>query len=191
MLSTEITFLGLALAIDAAVVSFAMGLLTIKASLAQKIFRGTIITLTFSIFQFLMLWLGSYGGYLFTFSAYGYLSQIMVAFIFILIGLKFAKEGKSTEESKILQHGLLPLLLLAIATSIDALAAGVSFGTFPHAYIAAMEVGGITFIMCGVFFSMSQFLSRIPEKWLLYFGGAVFGILAFRILLPYFIKGIP
>ena len=59
MISLEITVLGLALAVDAAVVSFAMGLLSLKLSLQQKILRGLLITLTFGLFQFLMLWGGS------------------------------------------------------------------------------------------------------------------------------------
>lgn len=189
-MSTEITFLGLALAIDAAVVSFALGLLSLKNSLPRKIFRGILITSVFSAFQFGMLWLGSYGGYLLAFSTYGYLSQIITAMIFLLIGLKFYKEGGSSEENKTLQHGILPLILLGIATSIDALAAGIGLGTIPRPELAAMEVGGITFLMCGVFYGMSQFLSRIPEKWLLYFGGGVFVVLAMRTLLPYLLKGI-
>ena len=189
MLSLEITFLGLALAIDAAVVSFAMGLLSLQLTPGQKLFRGTVITLTFAFFQFMMLWLGSYGGYLFTFSDYGHLTQIMTALIFLIIAYKFFQEGIKLDKREF-EHGFLPLTLLAVATSIDALAAGVSFGTFPHAYRAALEVGGITFIMCGVFFGMSQFLYRLPEKWLLFFGGFIFITLALRIIIPQYFQGI-
>lgn len=189
MFSLEITLLGLALAVDAAVVSFAMGLLSLKLSLKQKITRGLIITLTFALFQFLMLWGGSLGGYLFTFSSYGHYSQLLVAMIFLILAFKFFQEGAKLGDREY-QEGFWPLVILAVATSIDALGAGVSLATYPHAKSAALEVGVVTFLMCGTFFGMSQFLYRIPEKWLMYLGGSIFFILSLRIILPLLPKGL-
>jgi putative Mn2+ efflux pump MntP len=189
MFSLEITVLGLALAIDAAVVSFTMGILSLKLTKKEKIVRGLIITLTFALFQFLMVWGGSLGGYLFTFSSYGHYSQLLVAMIFIILSFKFFQEGTKLGDREY-QEGFWPLIILAVATSIDALAAGVSLATYPHAERAALEVGLVTFIMCGSFFGLSQFLYRIPEKWLMYLGGAIFFILSIRIILPYLPKGL-
>lgn len=186
MISPEISLLGLALAIDAAVVSFAMGLLMVQLTPSEKLLRGSIITTTFALFQFLMLWAGSYFGFLLTFSSYGHLSQNIVALIFLVLAVKFYQEGNKLEKREF-QGGFLPLIILAIATSIDALAAGVSFATYPKPHYAAMEVGGITFILCGTFFGMSQFLYKIPEKWLLYLAALIFTFLSMRIILPQFL----
>lgn len=189
MFSLEITVLGLALAIDAAVVSFTMGLLSLKLTLRQKLLRGLIITLTFAFFQFLMLWGGSFGGYLFTFSSYGPYSQLLVGLIFLVLAFKFFQEANKSGQ-RTYEEGIVALILLALATSIDALAAGVSLATYPNAYLAAMEVGVVTFVMCVLFYGMSQFLYRIPEKWLMYFGGGIFLVLSIRIFMPFIAKGI-
>lgn len=189
MFNPEIAFLGLALAIDAAVVTFALGLLLVKDAPGTRIVHGSLMCLLFGFFQGLMLWGGSFAGYLFTFSSFGYLSQLIVALIFILIGFKFFREGHApTARSK--PQGLVATLFLAVATSLDALATGVSFGTYPSPWVPALDVGIITFILCALFFGLSQILENIPERWLLYFAGGVFNILALRILLPYFIRGL-
>ena len=72
MFSLEIVLLGIALAIDAAVVTFAVGLIHGEMDVASKVKRGFVICLTFGVFQAFMLWLGSYAGYLFSFSNYGF-----------------------------------------------------------------------------------------------------------------------
>ena len=189
MFDSEIAFLGIALAIDAAVVTFALGLLVVTDPPATRVLRGLLMTLLFGFFQGLMIWVGSFAGYFFTFSSFGYLSQLIVALIFILIGLKFIREAQTPEKEKTLSRGFFPLLLLALATSLDALASGVSFGTYPNPLLPALDIGVITLLVCGLFFLLSQFLENIPEKWLLYFAGGVFNFLALKILLPYFIRG--
>ncbi|WP_408096850.1 manganese efflux pump MntP family protein [Peredibacter sp. HCB2-198] len=187
MFTLEILLLGLALAIDAAVVTFALGLLQVHLSKGERVKRGLMITLAFGIFQFLMLWAGSYAGYLFTFSSYGYLFQFVVATIFFLIAFKFVQESLN-EEDRDLEWGLMPLILLGFATSIDALVSGVSFGTLPQPYFAAGSVGIVTFLVCGLFYLISQFFQKIPDKWLLRFAGLIFIILGAEIVLAIFYK---
>lgn len=189
MFSHEVLFLGLALAIDAAVVSFALGLLAVHLSKSEKINRGIAVTLCFGVFQFLMMWLGSFGGFLFAFSSYGYLSQFVVGAIFFLIAVKFFQESMNPEK-KDLKWGALPLILLALATSIDALAAGISFGTLPNAYLSALEVGVITSFLCAGFYVMSQFLHHIPDRWLLRFAGLILTYLSFEIFWSQYARGI-
>lgn len=188
MFSLEIIFLGLALAIDAAVVAFAIGLLNIKLSPFKKWERGFLVALLFGAFQFAMLWTGSYAGYIFSFSAYGYLFQFVVAAIFILIALKFFQESLSHEERN-LEWKMIPMLILAFATSVDALAAGVSFGTLPNSTMAALEVGIITFTMTSAFYMVSQFLHHIPERWLLRFASVIFLILGVQTVWEFFYRG--
>lgn len=187
MFSLEILLLGSALAIDAAVVTFAIGLLQIHLARGERIKRGVLIASVFGLFQFLMLWLGSYAGYLFSFSSYGYLFQFVVVTIFFLIAFKFIQESLN-EEDRELEWGFMPLLLLGFATSIDALVSGVSFGTLPRPYMAAGGVGIITLLVCGLFYLVSQFFRKIPDKWLLRFAGLIFLILGTEILLAFFYK---
>lgn len=181
MISLEILLLGLGLAVDAGVVSFALGLLTVEEALNTRLTKGLIIALTFGLFQFLMLWIGSYGGYLFAFSSYGYLSQVMICGIFLIMGLKLFQEALKDDQRE-LKWGFLPVLILAFATSIDALAAGISLGTIPDAHEPSILIGVITFVIC-LSLNLLTFLFReIPHRWLLRFGGMVFIALGVRII---------
>ncbi len=184
MFSMEITLVGLALAIDAAVATFALGVMTLHLPRQHKFSRGLYLASLFGIFQFLMLWLGSYGGYLFTFSSFGHHFLLIVTAIFMLIAGKLFQESFKSE-SKQLKWGLAPTLILAFATSIDALATGVSLGTLPDAYLSALEVGIITFVVCAAAYVLSQNLKNLPEKWLLRVAGVIFLFLSLRVLSDY------
>jgi putative Mn2+ efflux pump MntP len=173
MFSMEIVLLGLALAIDAAVVTFAVGLMHLEESFMLRVRRGVAICLAFGVFQALMLWIGAYAGYLFSFSSFGYYTQLGIGVIFFALAFKFIQESISIEEKK-LEWGVIPVVILAFATSIDAMAAGISLGTLPHVYKAAIEVGIITTAVCGAFYSASHFFRKIPDRWLLRFAAFIF-----------------
>ena len=125
MFSLEISLLGIALAIDAAVATFALGLIGLDIRTRHKWIRGIAIAAMFGFFQFLMVWLGSFGGYLFSFSNYGSIFHLVVAAIFIILAIKLFQESNS-DEKKEMVWSFTPLLIIAVATSIDALAAGIS-----------------------------------------------------------------
>lgn len=178
MFTLEIMLLGLALAIDAAVVTFAVSLLHERDTPTMKVKNGFLVSFTFGLFQFLMLWLGSYAGYLFTYSSsFGFYFQIAVGMIFFGLALKCIFESFSLDEKKI-EWGVIPVVILAFATSIDALASGIGLGTIPQAHFAAMEVGLITFMVCGSFYFIGQFFRQIPDKWLLRLASVIFLFLA-------------
>jgi manganese efflux pump family protein len=179
MFSLETSLLGIALAIDAAVVSFTLGLL------GPHFGKGAVVAMVFGLFQFLMLWLGSLGGYLFSFSGYGYLFQLVVASIFLVIAIKVLQESLEAKKREIM-WGPFQLVLLALATSIDALAAGVSFGTLPMPHIAAIEVGIITFVICGTAYALAGRVKNIQDKWLLRFAALIFFFLGGEILIKHF-----
>jgi manganese efflux pump family protein len=185
MFSMETSLLGVALALDAAVVSFAIGILNLEATHKLKFSRGLAICILFGFFQFLMVWLGSLGGYLLSFSSYGYLFQLVVAAIFLVIAIRILQESLDDDDEHI-EWGLIPLLILAIATSIDALAAGISLGTLPFALFSAIQVGVITFLICGVSYATSNFLKNFPTQWLLRSAALIFFFLGGRILYDYF-----
>ena len=182
MLFFEIKLLALALAMDAAAVSFAYGLLCRELPRKERWIRGALIGFVFGFFQFLMLWMGSLGGYFFSFSAWGHLFQFVAGGCFVLLAIKCFQESFEKEDPD-LKWGIGPLLLLGLATSIDALAAGVSLGTLPQTYFLAFEVGLITTFTCTIFYWASRFFNNIPDKWLLRIAGVIFGIMAIRILL--------
>lgn len=181
MFSLEIALLGLALAMDAAAMSFAMSLLQKDLAVKERIRRGFILSLAFGFFQFLMLWLGSYVGFLFTFSNYGFYFHFGVGFIFLGLSLKCLYESYSLEEKE-LTWGLLPLLGIALLTSIDALASGISLATIPHPYIAGTVVGFITFFVCLSFYYLGQFFKDIPDAWLFRIAALIFAYLGGDIL---------
>jgi putative Mn2+ efflux pump MntP len=191
MFSLEIMLLGLALAIDAAVVTFAVSLLHERDTPRMKIKNGALVSLTFGLFQFLMLWVGSYAGYLFTFSSFGYFFQIGIGIIFFGLAWKCVNESFSLDEKKI-EWDIIPVVILAFATSIDALASGISLGTIPHAHLAALEVGIITSAVCASFYSIGQFFKEIPDKWLLRFASSIFlflGLQVFWTIRHFFFRG--
>jgi putative Mn2+ efflux pump MntP len=180
MFSVEIILLGLALAIDAAVVTFAVGLIHLELTPVKRWKRGVVLASIFGLFQALMLWLGSYTGFLFTFSSFGYFFQFGIGIIFFALALKFVHESIILEKKKI-EWSILPVIILSFATSIDAFAAGISLGTLPRAYLAAMEVGVITFALCITFYFLSQYFRQIPDRWLLRFAAVIFIFLGTQI----------
>jgi putative Mn2+ efflux pump MntP len=184
MFSFETSLLGVALALDAAVVSFAIGILNLELTKPQKTKRGLIVCSLFGAFQAVMLWLGSLGGYFFTFSGYGHLFQVVVAAIFMVMGIKVFQESFK-KLSEPVEWGLTPLLILAVATSFDALVVGISMGPLPMAYMNSIEIGLITFLICGLAFVSSTFLKTFPTKWLLRLAAAIFFFLGGRIILGF------
>ncbi len=173
MMNLETFLLGLALAIDAGVVTFALSLMQVDLPLKSRLGRGFLCAMTFGFFQFFMLWSGSYGGFVISFSQWGYFFPTIVASVFLLISLKFFHESTKTTKDQLV-WGFLPLMVLGIVTSIDALASGISFGILPKAYLIAIDIGIITFMICSLFFILSQFFKNIPDKWLLRLAGVIF-----------------
>jgi putative Mn2+ efflux pump MntP len=192
MINLEVTILGLALALDAGIVSFALGLLVSEESLQKKIMRFSLLSLLFGLFQGLLMWIGSRVGEYVTFSYLGPMFRYLVATIFLVIALKlfsetFKKEEDQQEGIKSLSWNIAHVLMLSFATSIDAFASGMSLATMPKAYVSSAWIGIITIGVC-FFFSMgSLFLKKIPEKWLLGFGASIFFLLGLEIVIKQFV----
>lgn len=186
MFSVETTLLGVALALDAAVASFAIGILNLDLRRTHKLSRGLLICGLFGFFQFLMVWLGSIGGYYFSFSSYGHLFQLVVAVIFLVIAVRVLQESFKKEDISI-EWGIMPLIILAFATSIDALASGVAIGTLPETYLSAIGIGVITFLICAAAYLSSNFLKTFPTNWMLKLASVIFFFLGGRILSDFFL----
>lgn len=182
---TETTVLGIALAIDAAVATFAICMLDRQLKTSTRFMRIIILSALFGVFQFLMLWLGSKGGFFLSFSKFGHIFQIVVAAFFMLIGFRLVQESFK-EENPDFQWGITSLIILAISTSLDALAAGVSLGVLPSPYLAALEVGTITFVLCFLLSLLTFVTDKIPDRWLLRVAAGVFLFMGLEILVHFF-----
>ena len=142
----EMILIGIGLAMDAFAVSISKGLSMRKINYKS----GVIIALAFGVFQAGMPVLG----WLLTIRFERYISAVdhWIAFgLLLLIGVKAiweaVKDRKNGEEKApefVLKWG--ELLILAVATSIDALAVGISFAVLNVTIWSAIGIiGGITF----------------------------------------------
>jgi putative Mn2+ efflux pump MntP len=79
-----------------------------------------------------------------------------------------------------------PLFVLATATSIDALAVGVSFSiTGQNIWANAALIGGITFAVCFAGFEFGKRIGHLFEKWATIAGGLILIALGVKILVEH------
>lgn len=141
----ELFLIGIGLAMDAFAVSICKGLAMPKLNYK----KAFIIAGFFGAFQAAMPFLGYYLGLSFN----DKITSIdhWIAFILLsLIGFNMIKEsreqgGECQDDSLRLKD----LIMLSIATSIDALAIGITFAFFEVSIVPAISIIGIvTFVMC-------------------------------------------
>lgn len=133
------------LAMDAFAVSLSAGF-SLKKIRIQKAF---FLALTFGIFQAIMPLIGWIGGL----SIRDWIVPVDHWIAFLLlggIGANMIKEALSPdEEEKRDYFSLRSLMTLGVATSIDALAIGISFALLPvDISLAVVLIGLVTFILC-------------------------------------------
>ncbi|MFA5527876.1 MAG: manganese efflux pump MntP family protein [Peptostreptococcales bacterium] len=131
--------MAIALAMDTFAVSVSCGL-SVKEEQALK--NAMAAGLTFGIFQSGMTIIG----WLIGSSIKNYLEPFnhWIAFLLLFfIGGKMIKESFSEESCPIILTGPITLITLAIATSIDALAAGMSYATLHKDIMVPMSIIGI------------------------------------------------
>lgn len=144
----ELLLIAAGLSMDAFAVAVCKGLSTRQLSIKHYIIIGA----WFGGFQALMPSIGYLLGS--TFEKYITAFDHWVVFILLLlIGANMIKEGFSKEEEKANDSfSVKTMLILAVATSIDALAVGITFALLPNVNIAAavLFIGVITFILSGI-----------------------------------------
>lgn len=142
----EIALIGVGLAMDAFAVSICKGLAMRKMNYRKAI----IIAAFFGIFQALMPALGYVLGT--TFANKIAAVDHWIAFILLgLIGANMIKEALSKDDGECQDDSLRlgDLIMLSIATSIDALAVGITFAFFNVSLLLSISmIGIITFIIC-------------------------------------------
>lgn len=172
----EILLLAVALGIDCLVVSFSQGLIF----KSNRLKNSLVLALTMGLFQGLMPVIGYTGAgvisdYVSTFANW------LVFIIFLILGLKFIFEAFQTREHTVCCIGLKCLISMGIATSIDALAAGISINFSGNKlFLPSIVIGLVSFVMslCG-FWSGNTF-KRFPSKVLEISGGVILILLALK-----------
>ena len=180
----EIIVLALALSMDAFAVSIGLGIKTPEIQRRKTAWKTGLF---FGFFQALMPFVGYMGGKGLEQYTKGY--DYIIAFILLLvIGLKMIYEsfGKNIEE-EITKVSNKVLLFLAIATSIDAMAAGFSLHLFSlNIYISLVLIGGITFIMSFLGVCIGGKGSAKYESKAELLGGMVLIAIGIKILIEHF-----
>ena len=181
----DITFLALALAMDCFTVSIVSGVI-IRKYILSIILRMAIL---FGLFQAMMPFIGWLGTSYFS----HYLESVdhWIAFgLLAFLGGKMIKDSfGSEEEAHFDPSKLTSQLLFAVATSIDALAVGISFAclgyknieqlTLPRIVIGVCSfvmsiLGNILGVMCG-----KSIVKRLKPEFI---GGVILLLIGFRIL---------
>jgi len=179
---TEIIFLAIALGIDCCVVSFSQGLIFSS----NRVKNSLILALVMGFFQGGM----SAIGYFFTNLISKYVeafSHWIVFAIFMILGAKFIFEAfqkEKNEKENLHCFGLMCLFSLGVATSIDALAAGVSLNfCTTKVLIPALIIGFASFFMSLTGFWLGNLFKKLPSKYLEITGGIILCILAVKALI--------
>ena len=178
----EVFMLAIGLSMDAFAVAICLGLAMEKASLKNAVIVG----LYFGIFQVIMPLTGFFTASLFADAVMAlshWIAFALLAFIGgkMLIG-SFRKDGE--KETTYISIGFKVMLPLAVATSIDALAVGVSFAfLYVNIIPAVLLIGFTTFVIsaAGVI-TGSVFGARFKAK-AEFAGGLILILIGLRILL--------
>lgn len=183
----ELALIGVGLAMDAFAVAICKGLCMKKVDRKQAL----IIGLFFGGFQALMPFIGWILGKQFE----QYITSIdhWIAFILLgFIGGKMIKEALSKEEegevcpTEGIRLELKELLLLAVATSIDALAVGITFAFLNYPIIQAVSIIGIlTFVIAVAGVYIGNIFGNRYKKRAELAGGIILVLIGLKILIEH------
>lgn len=178
----EILLISIGLAMDAFAVSVCKGLAMKKMSWKKAI----IIGLYFGIFQAVMPVIGYFLGT--TFERFITNVDHWIAFILLVgIGINMVKEAFNKEsENRNDNVDMKTMLVLSIATSIDALAIGITFACLKiHIVMPVITIGLITFIISVIGVKIgNQFGDKYGKKAEI-MGGVILILLGIKILLEH------
>jgi putative Mn2+ efflux pump MntP len=150
----ELLLLAIGLSMDAFAVSICKGLATYQLKKRHMVITG----LWFGGFQALMPLIGYFLGT--AFEKYVMSVDHYIAFVLLAaIGINMIKESREKEEAEencgCSSFAFKTMFVMAVATSIDALAAGISLamdlkGNDTYAYLAVAFIGVITFTLSAI-----------------------------------------
>ena len=178
----EIIAVAVGLSMDAFAVAVCKGLAAGKAEIKYYVIVG----LWFGGFQALMPLVGYFLGSLFA----GYIEAVdhWISFgLLALIGANMIREAFSKKEEEAdSSRGFFAMLMLAVATSIDALAVGVTFSfDMGRAFIvpAVLIIGVITFIISVVGVKVGSVFGAKYKSKAEFVGGVILILIGIKVLL--------
>ena len=181
----ELFLIGIGLSMDAFAVSICKGLSMQKIDKKYTLCIG----LFFGGFQALM----PLTGYLLGSQFSGYIERFdhWIAFVLLaLIGFNMIKESREEEEEEEKPYAgvnFKELLILAVATSIDALAVGITFAFLPGTHIvpAVALIGSITFVFSAAGIRLGNVFGLRYKSKAEFAGGVILILLGTKILLEH------
>ena len=185
----EIALIAIGLSMDAFAVSITLGLsITSDTPVKkQKLVLFLIPGLYFGFFQALMPFIGYSVGALFARNIQDLDHWIAFALLGV-IGGKMIKESFSKEEKKLNENPfqIVKMLLLAIATSIDALVVGITLSFFNvNIFLAILIIGLTTFCISSVGVKIGNIFGTRFKSKAEFFGGAVLIMLGVKVLIEH------
>lgn len=174
-----IILLAIALSIDACIVSFSYGLIfsenrtknALVLASCTGLFQGLMPIIGYFLTGFVKSYVEPYAG-------------LIVFLIFMYLGLKVIKEAFDTEREKRLCFGIKCLLLVGVATSIDAFFAGITLSLFGnHILKPAILIAFVTFVNSLLGFYVGGKFKYLPTKGLEIFAGMLLVALGIKALL--------
>lgn len=179
----ELLLLGVGLSMDAFAVSVCKGLAMKKATLKAELTCGV----WFGGFQALMPLLGFFLGTLFAEAIQAF--DHWIAFgLLAIIGGNMLKEALSDEEETAdADMSVKTMFLMAVATSIDALAVGISLAMAGdvNIWVAVTLIGITTFLLSAVGVAVGNIFGSRYEKKAEITGGVILILLGIKILLEH------
>ena len=179
----ELLLIAIGLSMDAFAVSICKGLAMPKIQAKNAI----IIGLWFGGFQALMPTIGYFLGS--TFEKYITSVDHWVAFaLLVIIGGNMIREGCSKDEEKANDSfSFKTMIVLAVATSIDALAVGITFALLPDVNIVAAVsfIGATTFIISAVGLKVGNIFGLKYKSKAEIAGGVILILIGTKILLEH------
>ena len=182
----ELFILAIGLSMDAFAVSICKGLSLGKIKVKHMCIAGA----WFGGFQALMPLIGYFGGRFFADKVTRY--SHWVAFVLLLfIGISMIKESRE-EEHVNADMDVKCMLLLAVATSIDALAVGVSFAALEMTALGLLQsvliIGAVTFIISAIGIYVGNVFGSRYERGAQITGGAILIVIAAKILTEHLVN---
>lgn len=188
MSTLELFLLGIGLSMDAFAVSVCKGLGMKKAGLSSMGICG----LWFGSFQAIMPFIGFLLGTMFA-SAIQAVDHWIAFGLLGIIGGNMLKEVWSKEEKQKSEDsgdlGIKTMFVMAVATSIDALAVGISLAMAGNVniYVAMLLIGVTTFVLSALGVKIGSVFGSRFEKKAQFVGGVILIFLGCKILLEHLV----
>ena len=178
----EIILIGIGLAMDAFAVSICKGLSMKKLEFRKAI----VIALYFGIFQAVMPIIGYYLGERFE-SLVTSIDHWIILGLLVFIGANMIKESFEKENTEANDNvDMKTMLILAIATSIDALAVGITFAFFEINVISVvLAIGIITFILSVIGVKIGNKFGEKYKRKSEFVGGLILILIGIKVLMEH------